>query len=163
MVIDVIIVVIIAIIAGLFGNAVVKENNRNSNKMSFRETMDLVDLPIITFKQGNNKLNFLLDTGASSSVINKSSLEFIDYKSTDKKNYVYGSEGNKFVEEFIEMVISYKDKEYTEEFIQSDLDKAFDNLKKDFGVNLVGILGNSFFQKYKYIIDFKEFAAYSTK
>lgn len=163
MVINVIIVVIIAVLAGLFGNAVVKAKNKNNNKMSFRETMDLVDLPIITFKQGDNKLNFLLDTGASSSVINKSALEFLNYKTTDKKNYVYGSEGNKFVEEFIEMVISYKDKEYTEEFIQSDLDKAFDNLKKDFGVNLVGILGNSFFQKYKYIIDFKELAAYSTK
>lgn len=163
MVFDVIIVIIGTLLAGAFGTMVVNNINRNNNKMSFRETMDLVDLPIITFKHKDNKLNFLLDTGASSSVINKSALEFLDYKTIDKKNYVYGSEGNKFVEEFIEMTITYKDKEYTEEFIQSDLDKAFDNLKKDFGVNLVGILGNSFFQKYKYIIDFKELAAYSSK
>ena len=45
--------------------------------MSFREALDLVGLPIVTFYQGDKKLNFLLDTGANLSVINKAALESV--------------------------------------------------------------------------------------
>ena len=40
-------------------------------KISFRESMDLVQLPIVTFMNNGKKLNFLLDTGASYSSINE--------------------------------------------------------------------------------------------
>ena len=39
--------------------------------MSFRESLDLADLPIVTFKQGDVKLNLILDTGANYSIIDK--------------------------------------------------------------------------------------------
>ena len=61
------------------------------------------------------------------------------------------------------MPIVYKDKEYQEDFQVIDLSKAFGVIKSESGVNLHGILGNSFFQKYKYVINFDELIVYSLK
>ena len=35
------------------------------NAMSFQNSMDLAELPVITFHQGNEKINFILDTGSN--------------------------------------------------------------------------------------------------
>ena len=43
----------------------------------------------------------------------------------------------------------------------SDLDKPFNNIKKESGVTIHGILGNNFFKKYKYVLDFDKLIAYS--
>ena len=37
---------------------------------------------------------------------------------------------------------------------------ALDNRKNDHGVTMVGILGNNFLEKYKYVLDFADFIAY---
>lgn len=167
MVIDIISVIGLVIFVALFAKIIENIRKRNkresSDRISFKETLDLVELPIITFKNGDKKINFLLDTGASKSTINKSALKELKYKVLNKEDTVYGADGNKTVESFISMDINYKDRIYTDEFQTVNLDKAFSNLKNDFGVNLSGILGNSFFQKYKYIIDFDELVAYSVE
>lgn len=164
MITNIIFVLGIVLLAVLFANIVESLRKKSkmalADKMSFRETLDLVDLPIVTFKNNNNKINFLLDTGASNSVINKSAIDKLVYNQVDRVENIYGADGNKSLEGFISMSILYKGKTFEEEFQTADLDKAFDNLKKDSGVNLSGILGNSFFQKYKYIIDFDEMVAY---
>ena len=133
------------------------------NRISFKESMDLVDLPIITFYSNNTKLNFLLDTGSDSSYINHSVLQNLKFTKTDKKHYVIGMEGSP-VESFICSIdISYKDKIFTEEFSVCDLDRAFTTVKQETGVQIHGILGSKFFKKYRYIIDFNELMAYTKK
>ena len=59
------------------------------------------------------------------------------------------------------MSIRYKGKDYSEEFQSIDMSIPFSNLKSDFGVNLHGILSSTFFQKYKYVLNFDELVAYS--
>lgn len=136
--------------------------SRNKIKqMSFRETMDLCDLPIVTFTNNGKKLNFLLDTGSSRSVINSKELEALTYNNLDKAGDVYGVDGKRQDVFFIEMAINYKDKDYSEEFQVINMNAAFNNLKTDYGVNLHGILSSTFFQKYKYVLDFDELVAYS--
>lgn len=48
------------------------------DRMSFRETMDLTGLPIVTFRQGENKINFILDTGAAASLVDKRYLTLLN-------------------------------------------------------------------------------------
>ena len=48
---------------------------RKKVEMSFGEALDLTGLPIVTFTQGEHKLNFLLDSGANKSVINSDHLK----------------------------------------------------------------------------------------
>lgn len=131
------------------------------DKVSFRETMDLCELPIVTFMNNGKKLNFLLDTGASKSVIHSGALEGLVYESTNKMGDIYGIDGKRQDALFISMSIKYKDKDFSEEFQSVDMSIPFGNLKADFGINLHGILSNAFFQKYKYVLNFDELVAYS--
>lgn len=158
-------VVGIVLIFALFAEVVTSLRKCNKDaikKMPFRESLDLANLPILTFSIGEQKYNFLLDTGASNSAINKSVLGEIVHKSCERKDYVYGMEGNKVVSEYVTMDILYKDTPFAEEFLVVDLDLTFGNIKKDFGVNLHGVLGNSFFKKYRCVIDFDKLVAYPT-
>lgn len=132
--------------------------------MSFKEAMDLVELPVVTFLNGDKKLNFLLDTGSNISQINSSILPLLDYKKVEEKNMgITGIEGNKVNTEFCEMTITYKSQKFTDEFCIHDLDDAFAIVKEESGVQIHGILGSLFFQKYKYVFDFQSLTAYSKK
>lgn len=133
--------------------------NETTTNMSFKEAMDLVGLPIITFTNNDKKLNFLLDTGSDISSINTSVLPSIKYVSIDKCIDSIGIEGNKKQVYFCEMDITYNNKVFTEEFLMRDLDKAFNIVKEESGVQIHGILGSAFFQKYKYILDFESLKA----
>ncbi len=134
---------------------------KKRENMSFRETMDLCELPIVTFMNNGKKLNFLLDTGASKSVIHSEALDGLTYKSLNKSGDIYGIDGKRQDASFISMSIRYKGKDYSEEFQSIDMSIPFSNLKSDFGVNLHGILSSTFFQKYKYVLNFDELVAYS--
>ena len=69
---------------------------------------------------------------------------------------------NKYCEKtFCEMVITRKDKSFTGIFGIVNLDTAFKDVKDQSGVQLHGILGNDFFTKYKYVLDFVELIAYN--
>lgn len=137
---------------------------RERVNMSFKEALDLVELPVVTFYNGDKKLNFLLDTGSNISQINSSVLPLLDYKKVEEKNMdVTGIEGNKVNTEFCEMTITYKGQEFVGEFCIHDLDEAFSIVKEESGVQIHGILGSLFFQKYKYVFDFASLIAYSKK
>lgn len=137
---------------------------RKRVNMSFKEAMDLVELPVVTFYNGDKKLNFLLDTGSNISQINSSILPLLDHKKVEKKDMdVIGIEGNKVNTEFCEMTITYKGQEFVGEFCIHDLDDAFAIVKEESGVQIHGILGSLFFQKYKYVFDFASLIAYTKK
>lgn len=132
--------------------------------MSFKEAMDLIELPVVTFYNGDKKLNFLLDTGSNISQINSSILPLLDHKKIEEKDMdVTGIEGNKVNTEFCEMAITYKGQDFVGDFCIHDLDDAFAIVKEESGVQIHGILGSLFFQKYKYVFDFESLIAYFKK
>lgn len=138
-----------------------KQSKRIS--MSFREAMDLVELPVITFYNGGKKFNFLLDTGATISVIDSNVLDNFSHEKVEATGVLWGMEGNKIDVSYIRAFLGYKDKVYEEDFQVVDMSSAFGEIKAESGVTLSGILGNSFFKKYQYVIDFNSLIAYSSK
>lgn len=138
-----------------------KDSKSNKDHISFKESLDLTDLPIITFYQGSKKFNFLLDTGATSSVINRECLESLaSYKELNSTSWIMGFDGNRHKTLVVEVPLYYKNSKFTSNCQVFDMTNAFKTIKEESGVNLHGILGNDFFIKYKYIIDFKDFVAY---
>lgn len=155
-------IVLVLIIAGIVNLGFRKRKDNTLGKISFRETVDLAGIPIVTFMHNGDKFNFLLDTGASYSIINQAELQRMKYEFNGEKGSIMGSEGNISEElPYISACISYKDRDYQEEFQVADLSQSFGIMKEDFGVNLHGILGSAFFQKYRYVLDFDELVAYS--
>ena len=139
---------------------IIHDYNKSKVKMSFRESMDLAELPVVTFYNGGRKLNFLLDTGANLCIINSNILNSLDYKNSEVKGAIYGMEGNTIYVDYISMEFTYKNKSYKSTFQVVDMQEAFDKVKQESGVTIHGILGSKFFEEYKYILDFKELIAY---
>ena len=61
-------VVCVALFITMFED--IKKSNRK--KISFKEALDLTELPVVTFISKGRKLNFLIDTGANNSILNES-------------------------------------------------------------------------------------------
>lgn len=160
MILEIIGVVILVLVVAFIANTIDDMRKRNNSKISFKEAMDLVELPVVTFYNGDKKLNFLLDTGSNVSYINSSIIPLLDHKKTDKEMNTIGIEGNKVSNQFCKMSVTYKNQVFEEEFSIADLDGAFSVVKQESGVQIHGILGSKFFERYKYVLDFKELIAY---
>ena len=156
---SIIIVLSTVLIAGGLAFIVDKVRHKNDVQISFKESLDLCDLPVITFYNNGMKINFLLDTGANLSVIDSNILNQFKYEECNITGVVYGIEGNTQNIEYVTMDILYKDMNFNEQFQVMDMSVAFGNVKSESGVILHGILGNNFFKKYKYILDFDILAA----
>ncbi len=131
------------------------------NIMSFQNSIDLAELPVVTFYQGRKKINFLLDTGSNNCVIDSNVLKSIKHTMLDMKTNIYGLEGNAQESNICSIKMSYKDKSYEYPFTVQDMSAAFSTIKKETGVTINGMLGSKFFNEYKYVLDFDELIAYS--
>lgn len=130
--------------------------------MSFKESMDLASLPIVTFYQGDKKYNFLLDTGSTMNIIDATSK--IEYTVEDgEKGTVTGVNGVPTEVTYAKVNLFYKQKEFTTMVQVTDMREAFAFVKGETGVTLHGILGNNFFSEYGYILDYYNMIAYPKK
>lgn len=131
------------------------------DEISFKQSIDLCNVPVITLYQGDKKFNFLLDTGADDCVIHSKYLDNIKYELTDYVTSHFGLDGQGEEVKICNIDLFYNKQEYRSEFVIRDLSNIFDIIKQDSGVTLHGVLGSRFFAKYKYILDFDKFVAFS--
>lgn len=164
MVLKIVIILLVVVLLAVIINGTedyCKQKKREN--MSFREAMDLVELPIVTFYNKDTKLNFLLDTGSDLSYINKSILFSLEYEEVNGSMNIISVGGNSQSLGCCDMTVTYRNQKFIDRFYISDLDEAFGAIKAETGVQIHGILGSKFFAKYKYILDFESLIAYSKK
>ena len=132
--------------------------------ISNEESLDLIELPIVTFYQGDKKLNFMLDSGSNLSIIDINAVNNLKlkYVKLNKVNSILGINGETRDAGFVNMKFSYKHINFDYDFQYLDLSNVVNSLKQD-GITIHGILGNQFFVKYKYVLDFNDLIAYSKK
>lgn len=134
-----------------------KKQIREHVAISIRKALDLTQVPVVKFYDGDMELNFILDSGSSHSHICGSTSRLLNGRPI-KVDYTYvtatGSDSNS---EMIETVLSYKGRNFPVSLlINNDLDAAFEGIEAEEGVTVDGILGTDFLRKYKCIIDFEE-------
>ena len=152
---------LIAIVGAWIANIVIiSYKGKRMNKISFKEALDLANLPVITLRQGDKKVNLLLDTGSTESIIIPSILDNLEHEDIGKTGTIFGMEGNSIDTRYVKMDLMYNYITYSENFQVVDMSNAFNSIKQSTGVTIHGILGNSFFEKYGYVIDFQELVAY---
>lgn len=156
--------IIITILVGLLALIIngAEDYSKHKDKISFKEAMDLAELPVITFYQGTEKFNFLLDTGSNHSHISKEASNRIKGVPMVGSTSIQGVGGAKIIEEAINTTIEYKSKSYEVVLLVGEhLDDTFKEIKETTGVQVHGIIGNSFLSDNRYVLDFNEFVAYS--
>lgn len=137
----------------------------NKSFISFMETFNLTEMPIVTFFAGDTKINFLLDTGSTSSYISQNSSELITGSEEVCNMGVISAGGTDNLNcKVIDTFLSYNNIEYEVKlFVNKNLDESFSKIKDSKGITLHGILGSDFMDKYSYVIDFEKYVAYSKK
>ena len=160
-------IIFILVLLGLCGFVAYNTyKNIPKNVLSFRESLNLTQLPIVTFNCGKKKLNFLLDSGATACVIDARIIDSLDndyYFKTDNTEEVWGMEGRPVISNIVELSICYSGINFMEPFLITDLKDSFDKIKQETGVKLHGIIGNNFFTNHKYTLDFDKMIFYNKK
>lgn len=137
--------------------------NKQSKSVSFKESLQLTGLPIITLMSNNRNFNFLLDSGSKFNVINLSELKFTEHKMLEDNHYAHGIDGNMTECKCCDINLNYNNLKFNQTFDVIELDKAFNIIKNNSGVTIHGILGNDFFIKYKYVLDFENLKFYKNR
>lgn len=162
MIFKIIFIILTAIFVGLFITFFEDIKKSNRKKISFKEAIDLTELPVVTFISKGRKLNFLLDTGANNSILNESVANKMELKCEEFDGVETNTAGGNInLNKVTNLIIKFDDnREYDECFLISNMDDAFNNIKAETGVMIHGILGSNFFTRNKYIIDFDSLALY---
>lgn len=160
---DVFIALVIVLIIGVGIN--IAEDYRKYAKFSFKETMDLLNVPIISFMCNDKKLHFLLDSGSSYSHVSPDVASSVHTRTFGMETVkTIGAGGNLVNSKFCQLNLCYKDSIFKANFIVTDqIVKQLESIKNDFNITIHGIIGGDFLSKYGYIIDFKDYVAYSKK
>lgn len=134
---------------------------RNSlTRLPFTDTMRRIKLPIVSLTNNGQTFKFLIDTGATLSVVDSKVLNKLDYSKLNIKGNAYGIDGNIVNVDYVIMALSHDNTEFVEEFQVMRLD-AFDNLRKTDNIDLAGILGGAFLKRYNFVVDYKKLIAYT--
>lgn len=136
--------------------------NKKQELISFRQAMELLQLPVVSFYIDNKLYNFLLDTGSNDSHINKELIDknIIKYSKDETKSTVIGITGDSVDVNSCIITLKYNNKEFSNLFLINDMSETFKAIKEESGITLHGILGSKFFEKYKYVIDFNSLEFY---
>lgn len=138
-------------------------NLKSQAKLNFGKTFKKTGTPVVTLKDRTGmSLNFLVDTGSNlshlklgviDSIADAEKVKLVDKDGNDMPiRTITTANGEIMPDEYYRLTLFHKDKMFTEVFEVFDIGGAFDG----WGVEIHGILGNTFLEKYKYVIDFKD-------
>ena len=129
---------------------------------SFKNAIKMVRVPVISFENNNQTFHFIIDSGASHSIININSIQNFIFKEKDGKSRVYGVDGNKIDSTSVIVELNKKGYNFVNEFQILPVG-GFENIKNKHGIEISGLIGNDFLSKYEFIMDFKNLKYYIFK
>ena len=129
-----------------------------TNSLEFPLSLGLqkAGLPLIISE--NNNLCFLLDTGATNNVIFNYVYEHFkeEFKRLDKNQSIMGIEGSYQEAPIVEATFNVEGVDYTSSFSVLEASDAMQQVQKETGIQIHGILGVQFLLENKWILDFKK-------
>ena len=138
-----------------------KKNNISLFTVSFKQGFIPPRIPIATFYQEGKKLNFLLDSGSDKNVLDSRILEEVKYEDVEGESVNLTGVGGVTQVKTCKVAFTCDSKEYTEEFLITDLSKAFGLIEQEHCITLHGIIGSTFMRKNNIVMDFQNLVAYT--
>ena len=112
-------------------------------------------LPLLIVKAQAKNLCFLLDTGSNINVLDKRVAEFFQLSGRTTQQQQFGIDGTLQTTDVVEMTFSLEEREYKADFSVMDLSSAFGKVEDETGIQIHGLLGCSFMEQQKWILDFE--------
>lgn len=137
-------------------------------KQSFKESIEKLQLPVITLNVLGIDLVFLVDSGSNRNHISDTAFDILKETEMYKDNFsdyriqnsLTGVEGNASIQEQVALGYFLDGKGYAARFgIMSG--ELFDSMEKECGIKLSGILGTNFLFCHKIVINYAELTLYT--
>lgn len=120
-----------------------------------------VGLPLLIVQAQAKNLCFLLDTGSNINVLDRRVAEFFQLSGGTAKQRQFGIDGELQISEVVELAFSLEKQNYKADFSVMDLSSAFGKVEEESGIQIHGLLGCSFMEQQKWILDFEKLCLYT--
>ena len=130
-----------------------KKNNISLFTVSFKQGFIPPRIPIATFYQEGKKLNFLLDSGSDKNVLDSRILKEVKYENVEGESVNLTGVGGVTQVNTCKVAFTCDTKEYTEEFLITDLSEAFGLIEQEHCITLHGIIGSTFMRKNNIVME----------
>ena len=142
------------------------QQESNNLYISFEKQIKDYELIIIPVKQINEEtreqktFNFLIDSGASVSMIDKKELQKMQYAPIKGSTTAYGIDGQ--VHDTDAVITCFKLGDYykCQRFQVFDISSAFQRVERELNIHLSGIFGTDFLIANKIILDYEKLKLY---
>ena len=132
----------------------VYKRQKRTIAIAFEEAGKIAGLPLVILQQGERSFCFLIDSGSNRSHISTEFLNDIEVKLHKTRMQCCGIEGN-YEETGLGMAaFEVQGIPVLDAFLISNLKSAFEHTKGICGIQIHGILGNTFLCRYNGIIDY---------
>lgn len=121
----------------------------------FQYSLSQTGLPLLIVKAQAKNLCFLLDTGSNINVLDRRVAEFFQLSGGTAKQRQFGIDGELQTTDIVELAFSLEEQEYKANFSVMDLSSAFGKVEEESGIQIHGLLGCSFMEQQKWILDFE--------
>ena len=129
---------------------------RQNKKISLQQCLIRIGLPFIIIKAQAKNLCFLLDTGSNINVLDKKVAEFFQLSSGTVQRQQFGIDGTLQTTDVVKLTFSLEEREYKADFSVMDLSSAFGKVEEESGIQIHGLLGCSFMEQQKWVLDFEK-------
>ena len=126
------------------------------NKILLQKSLTQVGLPLILVKAQAQYLCFLLDTGSNINVLDKKVAEFFQLSGGTAQQQQFGIDGTLQTTDVVKLTFSLEELEYKADFSVMDLSSAFGKVEEESGIQIHGLLGCSFMEQQKWVLDFEK-------
>ena len=118
-------------------------------------------LPLIAVKLFGNDICLMLDTGSNRNIIDHRVYNhFKDrLKQSETSSEVYTLNGTT-TGVIVDVPFCFEEHDYQEPFLCTEMYDTFDKIHDEAGIQIHGILGNHFFLKHGWILDFEKITVY---
>lgn len=113
-------------------------------------------LPLLIVKAQVLGLCFLLDTGSNINVLDKRVAEFFQLSGGTAQQQQFGIDGTLQTTDVVKLTFSLEEREYKADFSVMDLSSAFGKVEEESGIQIHGLLGCSFMEQQKWVLDFEK-------
>lgn len=132
-----------------------KEKQSSIFSTDFQDKLETVGLPILTVTLNNTPVNLIIDSGSTTSYLDKSLMSLIGDNYTKKSSLkVYGIAGESGKAKRITTALCINNKDISTDFLVRDLSKSFSPIEESTGVQIHGLLGSDFLNENSAVLDF---------
>ena len=154
-----VIFILLILIAGILYNIIPPYIKRKKTEIPFWNSILCTGLPIITIKSNDIELHMLVDSGSDMNHIDKKVLDKIEARELEGGSNI-STLGGTVTAPYYSVELKVRGKKMQETCLAVDFGEALKTTEEELGYEIHGILGMSFLESHKYVLDFYNFVMY---